>query len=101
MNALTLTTALHVFLQCSGLNTAKEVMAPAVPRESQCICIVQMDTGPLMFHKVVSVHINRSAHEIFKIYLFIEIFNALALFMLQEAQRDFSACYKLKYFSES
>lgn len=29
-----------------------------------------------MFHKVVSVHINRSPHEIFKIYLFIEIFNA-------------------------
>lgn len=58
-----------------------------------------MDTGPLMFYKAVSVHINRSAHEIFKIYLFIEIFNALALFRLQEAQRDFffPASYKLKY----
>lgn len=54
-----------------------------------------------MFHKVVSVHINRSAHKIFKIYLFIEIFNAPALFMLQEAQRDFSARYKFKYFSKS
>lgn len=76
-------------LHCSGLNAAKEAMARAALRESQWICIVQMDTGPLMFHKVVSVHINRSAHEIFKIYLFIEIFNAPTLFMLQEAPRDF------------
>lgn len=41
-----------------------------------------------MFHKVVSVRINRSAYKIFKIYLFIEIFNALALLMLQEAPGD-------------
>lgn len=68
-------TALHVFLQCSGLNAAKEAVAQAMLWESQWICIVQMDIGPLMFNKVVSVHINRSTHEIFKIYLFIEIFN--------------------------
>lgn len=89
MNAHTIMTALHVFLQCSALNGAKEAIAQTMLWESQWICIVQMDTGPSMFHKVVSVHINRSAHEIFKIYLFIEIFNALALFMLQEALRDF------------
>lgn len=94
-------TALDAFLQCYGLNTAKEAMAQAVLWERPWICIVQMDTEPLMFHKVVSVHINRSAHKIFKIYLFIEIFNAPALFMLQEAQRDFSARYKFKYFSKS
>lgn len=89
MNAHTIMTALHVFLQCSGLNAAKEAVAQDMLIESQCICIVQMDRGRLMFHRVVSVHINRSTHEIFKIYLFIEIFNALALFMLQEALRDF------------
>lgn len=59
-----------------------------------------MDTGSLMFHPVVSVHINRSAHKIFKIYLFIEIFNAPTLFMLQEATGDFLAEYKLEFFCE-
>ncbi len=77
MSALTIMTALHVFLQCSGLNAAKEAMAQAAHPESQRIWMVQMDKGPLMFHTVVSVHINRSAHEIFKIDLFIEIFNAV------------------------
>lgn len=54
-----------------------------------------------MFHKVVSVHINRSAYEIFKIYLFIEIFSILTLFMLQESPGDFSSGYKLKKFYET
>lgn len=63
-------------------------MTQAVLWESQWNCKAQMDAQMLMFHKVVSVHINRSADEIFKIYLFIEIFNAPALLMLQEVLRD-------------
>ena len=74
-------------------------VAQAELGESQWICKVQMDTEPLMFHNTVSVHINRSAHEIFKIYLFIEIFNAAALFTLQEAQRLSSKSNKLKFSS--
>lgn len=85
MNAPTSVTASHVSPECGRRYS---IMARAAPRESQRICRVQMTVGPLMFHKAVSVHINRSAHEIFKIYLFIEIFNAVALLMLQEAPGD-------------
>lgn len=90
MNVLTITRALHVFLQRPGLNAAKEGHGTwQCSEKAMQIWILEMDTGPLMFHKAVSVHINRSAHKILKIYLFIEIFNMLALFRLQETQRFF------------
>lgn len=56
-----------------------------------------------MFHKVVSVPINRSAHEIFKkIFLFIEIFNAPgSVHAPRSGERLSRAASKLKYFCKS
>lgn len=60
-----------------------------------------MDTGPLMFHRVFSVHINHSAHEIFKMDVFIEIFNGPCSVRAPRSFKKPSIIYKLKCFSKS
>lgn len=89
MSAPTLMAALHGFLLCSGLNTAKGAVALSSAPRKPASRYSSDGQRTWMFHRLVSVHINRSAHEIFKIFLFIEIFNTTALFMLQESAGGF------------
>lgn len=70
-------------------------------RSVELISIVQMDTVPLMFHRVFSVHINHSAHEIFKMDVFIEIFNGSCSVRAPRSFKKPSIIYKLKCFSKS